>query len=740
MRLFPVRFLALLSLCFLARLAGAADFLVLTASDSGPGSLRQAILDANASPGPDRVVFNIPGTGVRVISLQSALPQITDSLVIDGYTQPGAKPNSLEIGSDAVLLIQLQSTSQSIAEGVTIKASDCAIRGLSITNFLQRNSLFVTGGVGIGVRGGSGNKIEGCFLGIAPDGTTAASNGRGIDVATAGTVVGGTSPAQRNIVSGNANEGILVISDGTTVAGNYIGTDAAGAHAVGNSTGILFNGTFTTSVLGGGTKGRGNVICGNAIGVGLGHTTNNIFSGTCSGAAVQGNLIGVAANGVDSLGNGQGVAIDGSKNLIGGIGAGLGNVIAFNPNENVVILFNGLGNTGNSVLSNAIYGSDRVNLDLGGSGRQRPNDVGDADSGPNNYQNFPAIQSVDIVNNSATIKGNLNSTPNSQFTIQLFAESQSLTDSKQTYLGSTSVTTDANGDAAFTATFPVPSANVLINATATSATGDTSQFFLTSPRFKNVSTRGRVETGNNIIIGGFILSGDGVVAVRALGPSLASQLVPGPLADPVLELYHDNQLVVQNDNWGDDTTSAGILRSNGLAPNYPQEAAYARQLLAGTYTVVVRGKNNSTGAALVEVYDLSEASVSGTAVNLPNISTRGLVQTGDNVLIGGITIGSGEMTTRVVVRGIGPSLAAAGITNPLPDPTIELRDRDGILLAANDNWKETQQTALESTGLAPKNDSEAAALARLGPGQYTAILRGKSGSTGVGLVELYRLP
>ncbi|MEN3369511.1 MAG: hypothetical protein V7609_1654 [Verrucomicrobiota bacterium] len=737
MRISPVGFLAFIGLCSLQSMAAAADFLVITSSDSGPGSFRQAILDANASPGPDRVVFNIPGAGVQVISVLSSLPQITDSLVIDGYTQPGAKPNSLEVGSDAVLLINLQrAQSTNIAEGLTINASNCTIRGLSITNFLQQNPFFISGGVGIGVRGGSGNKIEGCFLGIAPDGTTAARNGRGIDAASPGTTIGGTSSAQRNIVSGNGLEGLLVISDGTTIAGNYIGTDAAGAHAIGNSTGVLFNGTYTTSILGGATKGAGNVISGNLLGVGLGHTTNGLFSGISNGVVVQGNLIGLAANGVDSLGNGQGIDVYGSQNLIGGTGPGSGNMIAFNPNAGVLII-NG---TGNSVLSNAIYSTNRINLDLGGLGRQKPNDVGDGDSGPNNYQNFPAIASVDIANNSATIKGNLNSIPNSQFTIQLFAESQSLTESKQTYLGSTSVTTDANGDAAFTANFPVPNANVRINATATSASGDTSQFFLNAPRFKNISTRGRIETGDNIVIGGFILSEGASIAVRALGPSLAGQLVPDPLLDPVLEVYRGNELVVQNDNWSDDATSARSLQSYGLAPNHPKEAAVARTLTGGTYTVVVRGKNNTTGAALVEVYELSEASISGTAVNLPNISTRGLVQTGDNALIGGITLGSGEMTTRVVARGIGPSLANARIANPLPDPTIELRDSDGILLAANDDWKDTQQTVLESTGLAPNNPAESAVLVRLGPGQYTAIVRGKSGSTGVGLVELYRLP
>src|SRR5204862_2674851 len=153
MRISPGGFLAFIGLCSLQSIAAAADFPVITSSDSGPGSFRQAILDANASPGPDRVVFNIPGGGVQVISVLSSLPQITASLVIDGYTQPGAKPKSLEVGSDAVLLINLQRAPlTNVAEGLTINASNCTIRGLSTTSFLLQNPFFVTGGAGSPVR------------------------------------------------------------------------------------------------------------------------------------------------------------------------------------------------------------------------------------------------------------------------------------------------------------------------------------------------------------------------------------------------------------------------------------------------------------------------------------------------------------------------------------------------------------------------------------------------------------
>jgi hypothetical protein len=735
MRIFPLRLLALVGICCLTQFASAADFVVLTPNDSGPGSLREAIQAANAAPGADRVVFNIPGVGVQVISVLSPLPQITDALEIDGYTQPGAKPNSQAIGSDAVVLIQLEGTQDS-ADGLTINASNCTIRGLALTNFIRRDPFFVNGGVAIAARGGSGNKIEGCFIGIDADGTTARPNGRGVDVATSGTVVGGTSPAQRNVISGNGILGMVVIKDGALIAGNYIGTDSSGTRAVPNPTGIQVAGPHTTTLVGGTAPGAANLISGNFMGLGLGAQSNGLLSGVADGVTVQGNMVGTAANGVDALGNGQGIVINGSHNLIGGSTASAGNIVAFNATIGVVVR----DGTGNSILSNSIYSNPTINLSLDPAGRVIPNDIGDGDIGPNNKQNFPAIESVVIANNSASIKGNLNSTPNTQFTIQFFSESQSLMDSRQTYLGSTNVTTNGSGDASFMAVVPVPSPDVRINATATNAAGDTSEFFLNVGRFLNISSRARVGTGEKVLIAGFMLSTDGHIAVRALGPSLISQFVPGPLADPVLELYRGNQLVARNDNWGDDTNSAAALRNDGLAPNYPLEAALDTDVFAGVYTVVVRGKNNGTGAAVVEVYDLSDLRSGGPSIILPNISTRAFVQTGDDVLIGGIMIGRGEVPTRVVARAIGPSLSKVGVANPLQDPTLELRDSDGILLAANDDWKDSQQTVLESTGLSPQNNAESAIVTRLGPGAYTAIVRGKSGSAGVGLVELYRLP
>lgn len=158
-------------------------------------------------------------------------------------------------------------------------------------------------------------------------------------------------------------------------------------------------------------------------------------------------------------------------------------------------------------------------------------------------------------------------------------------------------------------------------------------------------------------------------------------------------------------------------------------------LAPGSYTAIMSGKNGSMGMGLVEVYDLDSAS----DTRLANISTRGLVGTGDDVLIGGFILGGNGSQTRVLVRAIGPSLVPAGLGNSLPNPTLELRDSNGVLLRSNDNWKDTQQTAIEATGIAPSEDLEAAILATLPPGSYTAIAAGQGGTSGIGLIEIYNL-
>ena len=250
----------------------------------------------------------------------------------------------------------------------------------------------------------------------------------------------------------------------------------------------------------------------------------------------------------------------------------------------------------------------------------------------------------------------------------------------------------------------------------------------------NISTRLRVGTGDNAMIGGFIITGtqQKAVIVRGLGPSL---LMPGALADPVIEVYGSaGQLYATNDNWRDDPTDSQQIIDAGLAPTNHLESARYGSINPEAYTVVVRGKNDATGLALFEVYDLDQSVDS----KLANISTRGFVDTGDNVMIGG-TIVMGSLPARVLFRAIGPSLTNFGVPHALENPTLDLYDANGQLIASNNDWRDTQEAEIIATGIPPANDLESAILRDLSPGNYTAIVHGLNNTTGVALVEIYNL-
>jgi len=249
----------------------------------------------------------------------------------------------------------------------------------------------------------------------------------------------------------------------------------------------------------------------------------------------------------------------------------------------------------------------------------------------------------------------------------------------------------------------------------------------------NIATRLRVQTGDNAMIGGFIITGKApkTVIVRGIGPSLP---LPGVLADPFMEVHGPSgELLATNDNWRDASTMQDIIDS-GLAPTSDLEPALWGVINPGAYTVIVRGKNDATGIGLFEVYDLDQTADS----NLGNISTRGFVGTGDNVMIGG-TIIAGAVPARVLFRAIGPSLTNFGLPNALDNPILALYNANGGLIAANYDWRDTQEAEIIATGLPPSNNLESAIVADLAPGPYTAIVRGTSNTTGVALVEVYNL-
>jgi len=263
----------------------------------------------------------------------------------------------------------------------------------------------------------------------------------------------------------------------------------------------------------------------------------------------------------------------------------------------------------------------------------------------------------------------------------------------------------------------------------------------------NVSTRLPVGTGDNALIEGFIVEGPAgstkKIIVRAIGPSLTPFGIPDALANPTLEIHDassNNATVATNDDW--KTTQVGTLitgdqsaeiASSGVPPSNDLESAIIADLAPGSYTAVVRGAGDTVGTGVVDAYDLSAAS----PARLANVATRGLIQPGDKLMIAGFIIQNGPL--RAVVRAIGPSLSAFGITNALPDTTLQLRDSNGAIVRENDDWQTDQKQELESTGLQPTNDLEAALVATIPPGQYTAQVRGKPETTGIGVVQIYFL-
>ena len=249
----------------------------------------------------------------------------------------------------------------------------------------------------------------------------------------------------------------------------------------------------------------------------------------------------------------------------------------------------------------------------------------------------------------------------------------------------------------------------------------------------------RVLTDANVGIGGFIITGTQPkqVVLRGIGPSLSSVGVPNPLADPILELHGPSGFTtITNDNWMDAPNHQQI-QDLGLAPTNPLESAILATLSPGQYTGILSGKNNGVGVGLVEVYDVGQAADS----KLANISTRGFVSTGGDIMIAGFILGGNNGQDNIVVRGIGPSLAAFGIPNALANPQLELRNSSGTLIRANNDWMDdpAQKALIMAAGLAPTNNLESAIYATLAPGQYTALLSGVNNGTGVGLVEAYDL-
>jgi hypothetical protein len=445
----------------------AAEFTVSNTNNAGTGSLRQAILDANTNPGPDRIVFNIPGDGLQSIRLTNALPALTDPVEIDGYTQPGSSPNTLADADNAVLRIQLDGGSLAF-DGLVLLGDNSTIRGLNIVGFY----------LGIFVQSSS-NLIVGNFIGTDHHGTIARSNWFGMFLnGTCCNIIGGTNAADRNVIAGNRSNAIRVgdLSEvylrDSKILGNFLGVDASGVRpligGVGSSCISILR--SLDLVLGGLDEGAGNVIAGALNGVHLYPWATNTF--------ILGNHIGVGTDGMTATYSG----FAGIGTLSGDWSTGVlirSNIIAYQ--SVAVAIYAALNPSYASmqftISQNSIFSNQLRGIHFGGLGQT--NDVGDADIGPNGLQNFPDLQSASF-NTNITILGSLGSKPSSTYRIEFFANTvphPSGFGEGETYLGFANVTTDINGTAPFEVTLPgVLALQPYITATATDPDGNTSMF------------------------------------------------------------------------------------------------------------------------------------------------------------------------------------------------------------------------------------------------------------------------
>jgi uncharacterized protein (TIGR03437 family) len=495
--------------------APAATFTVTNTNASGAGSFQQALLDANASSGADSIHFNLPGSAPFTINLQNNLPRLTEAVTLDGTTQPGYAGQPL---------IEINGGQTPNRGGLWFTGGNSVVRGLVMSNFENAALSFVTNG---------NNRIEGNYLGTDLTGTSRAGSGGGVGIASPGNIIGGTVAAARNVIAGNSGYGISFaneLANNNLVQGNWIGVNTAGTAVLSNQGGIGGATNNTGNLIGGTAPGARNVIAGgfnasislgqitvqgnfigtNATGTAalpnngdgvyltggtVGGTTpaaRNVIAGQASSGVfvagpssaltlIQGNFIGVAADGTTPLPNGTrpgeesgGVEIHSGPCVIGGTVAGAGNLIAGNLQRGIYVYGGSAAIRGNSIFNNTGLGIDLVPF------RVTPNDDCDADTGPNNLQNYPVITSAMSAGNQTVVRGTLNSLANTSFTLEFFANAACNPagyGEGQTFLGSAQVTTGAGCQGNFEVTLPVGvSTGQVLTVTATDPQGNTSEF------------------------------------------------------------------------------------------------------------------------------------------------------------------------------------------------------------------------------------------------------------------------
>ncbi|MGE5413724.1 MAG: beta strand repeat-containing protein [Syntrophomonadaceae bacterium] len=627
---------AILLLVLSPSLLVAATFTVTNTNDSGAGSLRQAILDANGGGGgPHTVAFDIAGAGVHTITLSTSLPEVNVSgggLTIDGTTQPGYAGSPL---------VAITCTDMGVIV-FQFAGSGGAVKGLAIGNCGDAVASTASGSL----------TVQACHIGVDAAGTTAVPNGQGISIAEVNFLIGGPAPADRNIISGNQVFGVFIGSfTGGTIQNNYIGTDVTGTAALPNGTGLTIQGGLGTGILVGG-PGTGNLISGNtgdgldvgffavdvtiqgnligtdvngtsalpnAIGIGIsspgsglviggtGVGEGNLVSGNTGigmnvlvdGATIQGNFVGVDDSHDVALPNGgHGILIQstgGSPNVIGTSspgGAG-GNIIANNGGQGIAVA----GGTGNTIRGNAIHDNAALGITLsGGSTTPTANDLGDGDSGSNDKQNFPVLSSVTYGAANTTVVGLLNSTPSTTFDLDFYANAACSNFPRdyvqgETYLGSSQVTTDGSGNAPFTvSTLPAVAAGSKISVTATDPNGNTSEFSQRLPFSVSVHS-GPAAGGTALTVSGTnFLSGAAVTigGMAATGVAVNSYTSISATT-PALAPGTANDLVVTNTDTTNGTLVKAFVADFLDVPNGQLFYSYVTTLVSNAITAGIGG-------------------------------------------------------------------------------------------------------------------------------------------------------
>jgi parallel beta helix pectate lyase-like protein len=647
--------------------ADGATLTVTTTNDSGPGSLRDAITTANATSEADVIVFDLPGSAPRLVSLVTALPVLTGSISIIN-DRPGDQPVTVQRSSEpGTLKFRI----------FDISAATTTLSGLTISNGSANDS----GGGGIHVVSYSTLTVRRCTI----TGNVGPWGGGGIEDYSANLNLIDCSISNNSVGDGQRGGGIEVFSSGKTILTNC--TISNNSAANGGGLYIASGGVDQ----GGELRVNNCTFSGNSArdsGGAIYDTIRNPDLVTVMNSTITGNVAGYKAGGI--------IAYNGDAGAYLRLG---NNIIAGNTCDNYY------GDLYGHDLSPGLYVSDGHNI----VGRE-------------------ATISLPVTTNGFFngVKGDQIGTASNPIDPKLgpLQMNGGPTACHALLIGSPAIN---NGDDSFAP----PHDQRGYGRVNTSDIGAV-EFGGSYPRpLGNISTRGRVETGTNVLIAGFIVVGAEPkrVMIRVSGPSVD---LPNRLMNPRLELWNSaGQLFAANDDWKQAGNRQEIVGSL-LAPTNDAEPAILTTLTPGAYTAVVNGVDNDIGIAVVEVYDLGGNAES----RLGNISTRGLVRSGDDdVMIGGFIV-TGNAAQKVLIRALGPSLP---LSDSLPNPTLELHDANGGVLRTNDDWRSDHPVDIEATGIPPADDRESAILISLSPASYTAIVRGANETVGIALVEIYEI-